>query len=128
MILAAGLTSGIHFVGLTALRQTGAGGITWPSALYALGPLAYDVFLGLSLLLAAPVFRGGGPKRSLRVVLAATGFLCRVGTLGPVAGEMRLQFIAVLGYGLLLPAASLLLARDFHRSTLLPGRQNQVTR
>ncbi len=118
MVLVAGLTSAVHFVGLTALRQTGSAGITWPSPLYALELLAWDFFLGLSLLSAAPVFRGGGPRRVIRSFVCVTGVLCLVGTLGPATGEMRLQFIAVLGYGLVLPVTCLLLARDFHRSSL----------
>src|SRR5689334_12340790 len=34
--LFAGTTSAVHFVGLTAGRQTGGGGLVWPSTAYAL--------------------------------------------------------------------------------------------
>jgi len=116
MILAAGLTSSVHFIGLTALRQTGMEGIVWPSILYAIELLAWDVFLGLSLLFAAPVFQGKGLKRKIRLTLIITGILCITGTLGPVTGDMRLQFISVLGYGIVLPVVWLMIAKDFHYS------------
>ena len=116
MILVAGLTSSVHFIGLTALRQTGMEGIVWPSILYAVELLAWDVFLGLSLLFAAPVFQGKGLKRKIRITLIITGVLCIAGTLGPVTGDMRLQFISVLGYGVVMPVVWLMIAKDFHYS------------
>ena len=112
-VLVAGLTSAVHFVGLTALRQTGMEGIAWPSVIYAVELLAWDVFFGLSLLFAAPVFPGNGLGRYIRTGLVAAACLCLAGVLGPVTGDMRLQFIAVLGYGLLLPIIWLMIARYF---------------
>ena len=47
MVLVTGLTATVHFIDLTALRQTGMEGIVWPSAIYAVELLAWDVFLGL---------------------------------------------------------------------------------
>jgi hypothetical protein len=113
MVLAAGLTSAVHFIGLTALRQTGMEGIAWPSMLYAVELLAWDVLLGLSLLFAAPVFQGGGLKHKIRMSMIIAGVLCITGALGPATGDMRLQFISVLGYGVLLPFVWLMIARDF---------------
>ena len=116
MLLVAGLTSAVHFTGLTVLRQTGMEGIVWPSTLYAVELLAWDFMLGFSLLFAVPVFRGHGLKRKIRTCLIVTGLLCVTGTLGPLTGEMRLQFISVLGYGVLLPVVWLMIARDFQKS------------
>ena len=125
MTLVVGFTSAVHFVGLTALRQAGAGVLTWPSTSYALELLGWDVFLGLSLLCAAPVFQGNGLKRAIRICMSVTGILCIAGTLGPATGDMRFQFIAVTGYGILLPITALLLAKDFrrayHASTVRPA-------
>lgn len=45
-IIAAGLTSAVQFVSLTALRQSRGQILAWPSFLYALDLLAWDVFLG----------------------------------------------------------------------------------
>lgn len=112
-VLVAGLTGAVHFVGLTVLRQTGMEGIVWPSIIYGVELLAWDIFLGLSLLFAAPVFQGSGLKRNIRTALIITGALCLVGSLGPITGDMRLQFVSVLGYGILLPVVWLMIARYF---------------
>jgi len=120
--LCAGTTSAVHFVELTATRQLGGGGIVWPSPVYAAELLAWDVFLGLALLFAAPVFDGGGPERAVRWGLLATGALCLAGTVGPVVGDMRLQLVGVLGYAVLLPVASFLLARLFARGRFVEQR------
>src|SRR5687768_6333012 len=66
MILAAGMTSAVHFVELTAVRQLGSSVIVWPSPAYAVELLAWNLFLGLSLLFTAPVFRGGGLEGGVR--------------------------------------------------------------
>jgi hypothetical protein len=115
-VLTAGLTSAVHFVGLTALRQSGTVELLWPSPQYALELLGWDVFLGISLLFTAPTFRGLGLQRAIRNSSAITGILCLLGTLGPATGKMSLQFIAVVGYGIGLPVTSFLLARYFMRN------------
>lgn len=116
MILVAGLTGSVHFIGLTTLRQTEMEGIVWPSILYAVELLAWDIFLGLSLLFVAPVFQGKGLKRKIRVLLITSGILCIAGSLGPLSGDMRVQFISILGYGVFLPMVWLLIATDFYCS------------
>lgn len=109
----AGLTSGVHFVALTAGRQTGFSALEWPSTLYAVELLAWDVFLGLALLFAAPVFTGRGRAATARWVLAITGVLCLAGAAGPLIGDMAVQRIGIVGYGLGLPVACVLVARWF---------------
>jgi hypothetical protein len=116
MVLMAGLTSSVHFVELTAVRQSATASLTWPSTAYALELLAWDLFLGLSLLFAAPVFTAGKLEGAVRVGFYVAGTLCLVGILGPTSGDMRLQFIAVVGYAGVLPAVCLLLALLFRRS------------
>jgi hypothetical protein len=113
--LCAGTTSAIHFIELTAVRQMEGGGIVWPSCTYAAELLAWDVFLGLALVFAAPVFAGGQRERTVKRGLLACGALCLAGTIGPVLGDMRLQLVGVLGYAGLLPVVSFLLARLFAR-------------
>lgn len=120
-ILVAGLTSAVHFVGLTALRQLGSAGIQWPSALYALELLAWDVFLGLSLIFAAPVFQGGGLRRAVRVTMFGAGGLSLAGTVGPAIGDLRWQRLGVLGYGVVFPVTCLLLAIVFRHSSTRSG-------
>jgi hypothetical protein len=116
MVLLAGLTSSVHFVELTAVRQSSTASLTWPSMAYALELLGWDLFLGLSLLFAAPVFRGGKLEDAVRTGLYVGGTLCIAGILGPATGDMRLQFIAMVGYAGVLPTVCLLLMMLFQRS------------
>ncbi|HEY0997854.1 MAG TPA: hypothetical protein VGD77_17825 [Gemmatimonadaceae bacterium] len=105
-IIFAGLTSAVHFIELTAVRQRGGGGIAWPSAGYAAELLAWDWFLGLALLFAAPVFAGeSSAERRVRRGFRVAGTLCLVGTIGPLLGAMALQRVGIAGYALVLPVA-----------------------
>lgn len=109
--LFAGITSLVHFVGLTAERQLGRGSIVWPSPAYAAELLAWDLFLGIALVLSGLGFDAAGPSRSVRRALLGAGVLCLLGTIGPVVGDMRLQRVGVVGYGVVLPVACVLLVR-----------------
>ena len=123
--ICAGTTSVVHFVELTAVRQLGGGGIHWPSRIYAAELRAWDLFLGLTLVFAAPVFTGGGPERPVRRGLLACGILCLVGTIGPLFGSMHLQLAGVLGYAGVLPVVSFFLARLFARCSGEGGPADQ---
>jgi hypothetical protein len=123
-VVMAGLTSGVHFIALTAGRQGGFNALEWPSALYAAELLAWDVFLGLCLLFAAPVFAGSGLHSVARWTVAATGALCVIGAIGPIVGDMALQRIGIVGYGVGLPIACLIVALVFRRD----GRSEAVER
>ena len=112
-VMFAGITSTVHFVALTASRQLGVAGIAWPSAGYAAELLAWDWFLGLALIFAAPVFAGKGAERLPRRAFLLSGVLALAGTVGPLVGDMRLQRIGILGYAVALPIAFFLLARYF---------------
>lgn len=139
MTLAAGLTTAVHFVELTARRQLGASGIAWPSAAYAVELLAWDFWLGLALVCAGAALPargaeapgGANPRATLdqaaRLGLQAAGALCLAGLVGPLVGRMRLQLVGVFGYAVVLPATCVLLARRFRPATAAqrvgrPGR------
>ena len=113
MILAVGTTCAVHFVELTALRQLGTAGLIWPSLAYALELLAWDMFLGLSLVFAAAAFRRAIKGQAIARGLMLSGCLCLFGLVGPATGNMRLQFIGVLGYAGVLPVVCLMVARFF---------------
>ena len=123
-VLFAGTTIAVHFVELTARRQTGSAGIVWPSATYAVELLAWNLFLGLALLFAAPVFAGVGQERNVRRGLVVTGLLCIAGVVGPSVGNMRLQLVGVVGYAAALPVVCLLMARVFrhHHAHVMSNR------
>lgn len=121
----AALTGGVHFVQLAVARHLPAAAASelsvlrlypWPSMALALDLLAWDLFLGLALLLTAPVFTGGKLPAAVRVSTMLSGALCVVGFLGPLLGDMRLQFLAISGYAVGLPVACALLAILFSRA------------
>jgi len=114
--LFAGISATVHFVQLTALRQLGTAGLVWPSPMYAAELLAWDVFLGLSLLFAAPSLQGSRLRRVARTTMTACGAMCLIGVIGPATGYMWLQFVSLAGYGLVLPVSCVLLALNWSRT------------
>jgi hypothetical protein len=126
MGLLAGITCVVHFCVLTLSRQPEFAGrpweslvfpFAWPSVVYALDILAWDVFFALSMLFAAPVFRGSRLAAWIRVLTVASGVLSFAGLSGVVAGDMQLRNIGIVGYvGVSLFAAALL-AILFYRAT-----------
>jgi hypothetical protein len=116
--LAAVVTMTVHFVQLTAVRQLWRAGrlpdyrLVWPSVIFAVEYFAWDVLVGLTLLLASFALSGPGTARA-RTVLLSSGGLCLLGTMGPLSGNMALQNIAVLGYGVVLPISGAIAARMF---------------
>lgn len=115
MVMFAMATSGVHFVELTAGRQMGTSGLVWPSTIYAVELLAWDVFLGAALLFAA-IALGDRAPRTVRRLVQVTGVLCLAGIIGPLTGNMRLQLVGVFGYAGLLPVAGFALSRWFRAS------------
>jgi hypothetical protein len=124
MVLLGGVTTAIHFVELTVVRRIdpahspGLANILsfrWPSAIFALDLLAWDVFLGLSMLFAARAVDRDARDRRVRYSLLATGALCLAGTLGPVSGDLRFQVIAIAGYAFMFPLTCLVVAQWFRR-------------
>lgn len=124
--LTAGITICVHSVLLTVGRQSDAASLpgyarllswTWPSVVFALDIVAWDLFLGVALLLAAPVL-DGWPSR----LLALGGVLCLGGITGAVIGDMSVRDIGIVGYAVVLPVALLLQGRRF--AAAFPARQS----
>jgi hypothetical protein len=128
MGLLAGLTCIVHFVVLTLSRQpefTGQSWLplvlsfNWPSVVYALDILGWDVFFPLSVLFAAPVFWGSRLAAWIRVLMITSGVLSLAGLSGVVVGDMQLRNIGFVGYvGVFLVVAALL-AVLFYKATPL---------
>ena len=126
MGMLAGLTCSVHFVILTLSRQPEFTAqpwlplvlsFNWPSVVYALDILGWDVFFPLSMLFAALVFQGSRLATWIRVLMIASGVLSLAGLSGVVAGDMQLRNIGVVGYvGVFLVVAALL-AVLFYRTT-----------
>jgi hypothetical protein len=125
MNLLAGLTCGVHFVLLAVGRRAAFSqfawtplflSFNWPSVPYALDILAWDVFFALSVLFAAPVFRGNRLATSIRLLLVASGVLALAGLSGVIVGDMQLRNIGIVGYAGIFPVAAVLMAVLFRRT------------
>ncbi len=120
--LLAVITCSLHFLLLTIGRQSGYAAIPgpgpfypWPTVLFGLDLFAWDVFQGLGLVFAAPVFRGDKLHRAIRMAMFISGALCLVGVSGPASGDLRFQLLAVVGYVAGLFVVCVLLAILFTR-------------
>ena len=116
----------MHFVILTLSRQPEFAGqpwvplvlsFEWPSVAYALDILGWDFFFALSMLFAAPVFRGSRLAAWIRGLMIVSGMLALAGLSGVVVGDMQLRNIGLVGYvGVFLVVAALM-AVLFYRET-----------
>jgi hypothetical protein len=128
MGMLAGLTCSVHFVTLTLSRQPEFTAqpwlplvlsFNWPSVVYALDILGWDVFFPLSMLFAAPVFWGTRLAAWIRVLMTASGVLALAGLSGVVVGDMQLRNIGIVGYVGVFLVVTALLAVFFYRATPL---------
>jgi predicted kinase len=116
---ATALTTTVHFVQLTAVRQLWRAGarsdyrLVWPSSILAVEYLAWDVLVGGAMLLASVALAGGPGRRGARRVMLLGGALCLMGIAGPASGRMLLQDLALAGYAVLLPIGCALTSRAF---------------
>lgn len=125
MGLLGGITCGVHFVVLTLSRQAAFAGqswlplvleFKWPSLVYALDILGWNVFFPLSMFFAAPVFSGDRLSAWIRRMMRASGTLALAGLSGVAFGDMRLRNIGIVGYVGVFLIAAVLLAFLFYRA------------
>jgi hypothetical protein len=121
MLVAAGLTMTVHVVELVVARRVEPGAVSgfarlfdfeWPSMLYAVDVVAWDLLLGLSLLFGAAVFTGHR-YRAVRWGLLLSAVLCLVGLVGPATGVMAWRGLGILGYVVVFPVTCVGLSRAF---------------
>lgn len=121
MVMSAAITSVVHFSILTLSRTQHFEGLDhvfgfrWPSVVYALDILAWDVFFALALLAAAPTFTGGGWAAATRWLLIVAGCLSLAGLSGVATGDMNLRNIGIVGYVGVFLFATLTMAAVFRR-------------
>ena len=121
MLATAALTMTVHFVQLTVARRVDPSSVPgfdrlfgwhWPSMMWGFEIVAWDLFLGLSLLCAAPVFTGRR-YATVRRGLLVSGSLCLAGLLGPALNTMAWRELGIFGYSVVLPLTCLALSRAF---------------
>jgi hypothetical protein len=121
MLAAAALTTTVHVVELSVARHVDPGSFPgyarifdfqWPSLLYAVDIVAWDVFFGLALLCAVPAFRRRSDT-AVRLGLIASGSLCLLGLIGPLTNAIGWRAIGIFGYTLVFAATCVPLARAF---------------
>ncbi len=127
MILLTVITTSVHFVILTLSHQSEFTGqfwfplllsYKWPSIVYTLDILAWDLYFGLSMIFAAVIFKGDKLKSWIRIVLFISGGLSIAGLIGVGISNMQIRMIGVLGYAGFAPIAFLLVAFLFNRTKL----------
>lgn len=128
MSILACITCSVHFVILTVSRQIEFTALSWmplffsfkwPSVIYALDILAWDLFFSLSMFFAAPVFKGNRLNISVQILMIVSGVLSFAGLIGPIVGDMQIRNIGILGYAGAFPIICLLLVKVFSQVELL---------
>jgi hypothetical protein len=121
----AGITCSLHFVVLTLSRQAEFVdqpwlplfmSFEWPSVVYALDILAWDIFFAVAILFAAPVFSGSRLAAWIRGLMIASGVLSLAGLSGVVLGSMQWRNIGIVGYVPVFMVVVVLLAILFRRT------------
>jgi ABC-type transport system involved in cytochrome c biogenesis permease component len=77
--------------------------------------LAWDVFFPLAALFAARAVHGNGLARAARTLLFGSAALAFVGLAGVPMADMSVRNIGIVGYVLLFPVATVMLAIVFGR-------------
>jgi hypothetical protein len=124
MILLTGITSIVNFALFSVARQpTPASSMwaasfipsSWPELPQALDFFAWDWFFALSMLFAAPVFRGGRLENAVRALMILTAVLCLLGLVWLPVSPAQANTIGIIGWGVAGPIVFLLLANLFTR-------------
>lgn len=125
MVLVAGLTSCVHFMIMTVGHQIEATGLSWvplffsfrwPSVIYALDILAWDIFFPLSMLFAAVVFKGNRLEETVRILMIVSAVLAFAGLIGVPLADMNYRNIGIIGYTVVAAVAFLLVGIIFGRT------------
>ena len=124
MLLAAGFTMTVHLVQLTVVRRIDPSAIHgfqylfnwhWPSVLYGVDIVAWDIFFGLALLFAVPVFHAAR-HTAVRNGLLIAGAMCLLGVIGPALNHIALRQIGIIGYAIVWPIVCIPLSKAFRHA------------
>jgi hypothetical protein len=124
MSMCALITCCVHFAVLTLSRTPTFTEATWsalvfafqwPSVVYAMDILAWDIFFPLAALSAAGAIHGAGLAGLARNLLLGSAALAFVGLAGIPMASMNIRNIGIIGYVVLFPIATGMLAIVFKR-------------
>lgn len=127
MSMCALVTSCVQFAVLTLSREPTFKGDTWstlvfafqwPSVVYAMDILAWDIFFPLAALCAAGAVHGVGLAGLARNLLFGSAALAVVGLAGIPMANMNIRNIGIIGYVVLFPIATVMLAVVFKREAV----------
>jgi hypothetical protein len=122
MALMCTVTCIVHFSVLTVSRQIAAAGFqqadllfsfTWPSVVYTLDILAWDIFYAFSIIFAAPLFLRADKGRTIGILMLISGILSLIGLAGIPTADMGIRNIGIVGYAVVTIPLYFLLARWF---------------
>lgn len=124
MAMSAAVTCVVHWSILTLAGQPAFAGepwaarvfaFAWPSVVYALDILAWDLLFPLAALCAAAALRGASTPSGVRWLLLASAALSFAGLAGVPLADMQVRNVGIVGYVLLFPAATAWLALHLRR-------------
>ncbi len=116
------ITMSVHFILLTVGRASAmssspwwqvAFSFEWPSVVYALDILAWDVYFPLGMAFAAFAVDGTPTAPRLKFWMLVSGAIAFVGLAGVVTSDMMIRDIGILGYTLFLLPVTYLARRHF---------------
>ncbi|NJK64409.1 MAG: hypothetical protein HC921_18500 [Synechococcaceae cyanobacterium SM2_3_1] len=122
MSMCAVVTACVHFAVLTLSREatfrdadwnTLVFSFQWPSVVYAMDILAWDIFFPLAALCAAGAVHGIGLAGIARRLLYGSATLALIGLAGVPMDNMNIRNVGIIGYVVLFPIAAALLAIVF---------------
>jgi hypothetical protein len=122
MSMCAVVTCCVHFAVLTLSRHAAyvdphwaslVFSFRWPSVAYALDILAWDFFFPLAAIFSAFAVRGSGRASLVRALLFGSAALAFIGLAGVPLASMNIRNIGIIGYVVLFPIATVLLALMF---------------
>lgn len=120
LCMCAGLTSVVHFSVLTLSRHASFASegwarsvfaFEWPSVVYALDILAWDVFFPFGAGCLALSLAGTPRSRAVQLLLAWSALLSFAGLAGIPLADMQVRNIGIVGYAVVFPVATAIFAR-----------------
>lgn len=123
--LCAAMTCSVHFSILALSREPEIAAadwaplvfsFTWPSLAYALDILAWDFFFPLGALFAALSLSGESGHGAARSLMLAAALLAFLGLAGVPLENMNIRNIGIIGYVVLFPLATALVAHGVRRT------------